>query len=560
MTEKRKLELAVPGMSCATCPDHVERALRTVAGVEDVQIPGWKSKIAEVTVASEVPDEDLLTAVKEAGYPATVKTSQTIDPDVVRDDSAGSNGAGRKDFDLIVIGGGSAGFAAAIKGTDLGAKVAMVEANTLGGTCVNVGCVPSKTLIQVAKAWHSAEHHPFKGADTKQGDLDWSTIRSEKNVLVAEMRQSKYIDVLAAYPEITFIEGYAAFQKDGSLKVGKDVYRANRYVITAGARPNAVEFPGVEGAEPLNSTTVMDLEHLPKSIIILGGRAIALELGQTLARFGVEVLILQRSTRLVPDHEPRIGREIKDIFEHEGIGVITGAQVERLERDGETRIVHASVMGSKREFRADQVLMALGRTPNTSGMGLEHLDVELDERGAILVDEYLQSSNPMIFAAGDVTQNPEFVYVAAAGASKAAQNAISETKTPLDLSVVPSVIFTEPQIATVGMTEAEAKRQGYEVRVTSLDLEHVARAKAERNIQGFIRLIADEKTNRLLGAHILAPAAGEVIQTATLAVKFGLTIEDLTDTLFPYLTQVEGLKLAALSFDRDVALLSCCAA
>jgi mercuric reductase len=304
----------------------------------------------------------------------------------------------------------------------------------------------------------------------------------------------------------------------------------------------------------------MDLEQLPKSIIILGGRAIALELGQTLARLGVEVLILQRSTRLVPQHEPRIGREIKEIFEHEGIGVITGAQVERLERDGETRVVHASVMGGKREFRADQVLMALGRTPNTTGMGLEHMDVELDKQGAIVVDEYLQSSNPMIFAAGDVTQHPEFVYVAAAGASKAAQNAISETKNPLDLSVVPSVIFTEPQIATVGLTEAEAKSEGYEVRVTSLDLEHVARAKAERNTKGFIRLVADEKTNRILGAHILAPAAGEVIQSATLAVKFGLTIEDLTDTLFPYLTQVEGLRLAALSFDRDVALLSCCAA
>lgn len=560
MNEKRRLELAVPGMSCATCPDHVERALRSVNGVEDVQIPGWKSKIAEVTVASQVKDEDLLTAVRDVGYPGTVKSSRPFDPELAKGNGAEPIGAGGNDFDLIVIGGGSAGFAAAIKGVDLGARVAMIEANTIGGTCVNVGCLPSKTLIQVAKAWHSAEHHPFRGADTNQGDLDWSTIRSEKDALVDEMRQSKYVDVLAAYPEITFIEGYAVFQEDGSVRVGKGVYRANRYVITAGGQPNMIAFPGIEEAEPLNSTTVMDLEQLPRSIIILGGRAIALELGQTLARLGVEVLILQRSTRLVPDHEPRIGREIKDIFEHEGIGVITGAQVERIDRDGETRVVHASVMGSNREFRANQVLMALGRTPNTAGMGLEHLDVELDMRGAIVVDEYLQSSNPMIFASGDVTTHPELVYVAAAGGSKAANNAISETKKPLDLSVVPAVIFTEPQIATVGMTEAEAKREGYEVRVTSLDLEHVARAKAERNTKGFIRLVADEKTNRILGAHILAPSAGEVIQTATLAVKFGLTIENLTDTLFPYLTQVEGLRLAALSFDRDVALLSCCAA
>ncbi len=560
MTDKRKLELAVPGMNCETCPDQVERALRSVAGVEDVQIPGWKSKIAEVTVSSQVKDKDLLTAVRDAGYPGSVKSSQTVDLELIKDDGSGSNGAGRNDFDLIVIGGGSAGFAAAIKGNDLGAKVAMIEANTIGGTCVNDGCLPSKTLIQVAKTWHSAEHHPFRGANTKQSDLDWSTIRSEKDALVSEMRQSKYIDVLAAYPEITFIEGYAVFQKDGSISVGKEVYRANRYVITAGGQPNMIAFPGAEEAEPLNSTTLMDLEQLPKSIIVLGGRAIALELGQTLARLGVEVLILQRSTRLMPDQEPTIGRAIKDIFEHEGIGVITGAQVERLEREGDTRIVHASVMGSIKEFRADQVLMALGRKPNTAGMGLENMEVELDERGAIIVDEYLQSSNPKIFASGDVTTHPELVYVAAAGGSKAANNALSESKIPLDLSVVPSVIFTEPQIATVGMTEAEAKSEGYEVRVTSLDLEHVARAKVERNTTGFIRLVADEKTNRILGAHILAPSAGEVIQSATLAVKFGLTIEDLTDTLFPYLTQVEGLRLAALSFDRDVALLSCCAA
>jgi mercuric reductase len=188
-------------MNCATCPDHVERVLRTVVGVEDVQIPGWKSKLAEVTVASEVKDEDLLAAIREVGYPGSVKTSRTFDPELLESNGEGSGEDDGSDFDLIVIGGGSAGFAAAIKGIDLGAKVAIVEANTIGGTCVNVGCLPSKTLIQVAKAWHSADNHPFKGADTKQGDLDWSTIRSEKDTLVSEMRQSKYIDVLAAYPE-----------------------------------------------------------------------------------------------------------------------------------------------------------------------------------------------------------------------------------------------------------------------------------------------------------------------------------------------------------------------
>ncbi|MFQ5922682.1 MAG: mercury(II) reductase [Anaerolineales bacterium] len=556
----RRVQLEVPGMHCATCPDHVERALKAVPGVESVHIPGWEARVTEVVVASEVEEKDLLTAVRDTGYPGKVKFSQNINSDPMSDTPSEVSADGRSDFDLIVIGGGSAGFAAVIKGIELGAKVAMVEASTLGGTCVNVGCVPSKTLIQVAKAWYSAGNHPFKGAGTMQGDLDWSTIRAEKDNLVAEMRQSKYVDVLAAYPEITFIEGYARFQEDGSIKVGDDVYKANRTIITTGGQPNMVAFPGMEEVEPLNSTTLMDLEELPESIIILGGRAIALELGQILARLGVKVLILQRSTRLIPDHEPAIGWAIKEGLEREGVGVITGVQVERLERDGDTRIVHASVMGASREFGADQVLMALGRKPNTDGMGLEQMGIELDDRGAIIVDEYLQSSNPKIYASGDVTQHPELVYVAAAGGSKAAQNALSDERAPLDLSVVPTVIFTEPQIASVGLTETEAKRQGYAIRATSLGLEHVARAKAERNTGGFIQLVADENTNRLLGAHVIAPSAGEVIQSATLAIKFGISIDDLTDTLFPYLTQVEGLKLAALSFDKDVALLSCCAA
>ena len=559
MTQKRKLELAVRGMHCATCPDHVEGALRSVAGVEDVHIPGWGSNMAEVTVASRVQDEDLLAAVKEAGYPARVKTSQKIDPDVIKGDVTGSNGDGRKDFDLIVIGGGSAGFAAAIRAVGLGAKVALAEAGTIGGTCVNVGCLPSKTLIRAAEAWQVSGHHPFKGVDTNQVSIDWETIRAEKDDLVASIRQSKYGDILTAYPDIVFIEGHATFQEDGSLKVGDRIYRAGHYVITTGGRPRIVEFPGIKDAEPLNSTTLMDLEQLPKSLVILGGRAIALELGQTMARLGVQVLILQRSARLVPDHEPTIGRAIKDMLEHEGVGIITGVEVERLRREGDKRFVDTKVMGQERTFEADQILMALGRQPNTEGLHLENVGVDLDDNGAIVVDEYQQSSNPHIFAAGDVTTHPELVYVAAAGAKKAAENALTETKKPFDLSVVPSVIFTDPQIATVGLTEAQARRDGYEVKATTLDLEHVARAKAARDTRGFIKLVADADTNRLLGAHVLAAEGGEVIQTATLAIKFGLTIDDLTDTLFPYLTQVEGLKLAALSFEMDVALLSCCA-
>jgi mercuric reductase len=559
MSKKKNIELNVSGMTCPSCTNHVSDALNSVEGVEEVNVPGWQENKAFVKVDAGVPETQLLEAVKGAGYSASVRSSTTAKVDSTETNLGSPKDKGGGDFDLLVIGAGSAGFAAAIKGTELGLRVGLVGEGTIGGTCVNIGCVPSKTLIRAAEAWHNAGGHPFKGVNTKQESLDWKTIRQEKDDLVASLRQSKYIDVLSAYPEVTYIEGRAVFQKDGSLQVSDKSYRSERYIIATGARPTMLPVPGIEEADPLNSTTLMDLEALPESLIVLGGRAIALELGQTMARLGVNVLILQRSSRLVPDREPEIGRAIKNYLEGEGLGIITGVQVERLSREGETRIVHAHVMGQEREFRADQILFALGRTANTNGMDLENVGVDMEENGTIIIDEYQQTSNPSIFAAGDVTTNPELVYVAAAGGSLAAQNALADSREPLDLSSLPVVIFTDPQIATVGLTEAEARRQGYEVKVSSIDLEYVSRALAARDTRGFIKLVADATSNRLLGAHVLAADGGEVIQTAALAIKFGITIDDLTSTLFPYLTQVEGLKLAAIAFDKDVSMLSCCA-
>jgi mercuric reductase len=552
---KQRIDLGIGGMTCASCDHHVSHALEAVAGVESVNVPGWQSGKARVIASVDVKVDDLVQAVANAGYSATIRAQtplQVQDIDIL-------NGGSASDFDLLVIGGGSGGFAAAITASGLGKRVGMINGGTIGGTCVNIGCVPSKTLIRAAEAWHIAGHHPFRGVTTAQSALDWATIRSEKDALVSSLRQSKYVDVLAAYPDVTFIEGYAAFQEDGSVQVGDVRYTADRYVIATGAHPRMLPIPGIEEADPLNSTTLMDLEEMPESLIILGGRAVALELGQTMARLGVNVLILQRSTRLIPDHEPEIGRAIQDYLEREGMGVITGVQVERLERDGATRMVHARVMGQVRAFRADQILMATGREPNTRDLGLENVGVETDKDGFITINAYQQTSNPRIFAVGDVTTNPELVYVAAAAGGIAANNALTGTQKPLDLSALPEVIFTDPQIAMVGLTEQQARQAGYEIRTSTVTLEHVPRALAARDTRGLIKIVAETGTGRILGVHVLAAEGGEVIQTATLAVKFGLTIDDLTSTLFPYLTQVEGLKLAALTFDKDVAMLSCCA-
>ncbi|HFD39375.1 MAG TPA: mercury(II) reductase [Anaerolineae bacterium] len=553
MRETIQIELDVRGMTCPGCAQHVSRALAAVPGVQNVDVPGWQSSRATVEAAPDVADAALVEAVAAAGYRARIVAR--------RSPAAGDGGVSQRetDFDLLVIGGGSGGFAAAIKGAELGARVGLINDGTLGGTCVNVGCVPSKALIRVAEAWYRAGRHPFAGVETRQEALDWDAVRGQKDALVSDLRREKYADVLAAYPEIAFIPGRAVFQADGTVRVGERVLRAGKYVVAVGARPRLLPIPGAAEAGVLTSTTLMDLPRLPQSLLVLGGRAVALELGQMMARFGVRVALLQRSSRLLPDHDPDIGRALKGYLEEEGIGVVVGVQVERIERQGDERVVHTRVHGRPQVYRAEQVLMALGRRPNTEGLGLAQLGVELDKSGAIVVDKQMRTAHPDIYATGDCTINPNFVYVAAAGGAIAAENALTGAGRALDLSAMPAVVFTDPQVATVGLTEAQAKAQGYDVRSSKLPLRFVPRALAARDTRGFIKLVADGTTGRLLGAHILAAEGGEVVQSAVLAVKFGLTIEDLTGTLFPYLTQVEGLKLAALTFDKDVGKLSCCA-
>ena len=252
LPQRQQFELGIGGMTCASCDQHVTHALEAVAGVESVNVPGWQSGKASVIASVDVTADALVQAVSDAGYSATIHTQsplQTDDMDVAKHSSS-------SDFDLLVIGGGSGGFAAAITASGLGKRVGMINGGTIGGTCVNIGCVPSKALIRATEAWHTAGHHPFKGVTTMQANLDWATIRSEKDALVNSLRQSKYVDVLNAYPDVTYIEGYAVFQEDGSVQVGGTRYKADRYVIATGAHPRILPIPGIEDAEPLNSTTL----------------------------------------------------------------------------------------------------------------------------------------------------------------------------------------------------------------------------------------------------------------------------------------------------------------
>jgi mercuric reductase len=460
--------------------------------------------------------------------------------------------------DLVVIGAGSAGFSAAIAAAEQGARVALIGHELIGGTCVNVGCIPSKTLIRAAETLYQARSASrFLGIEAEARLEDWKAVVQQKDALVAELRQGKYADLLLAYDGITYIKGEARLE-EGGVRVNGALIANGPIIVTAGARPSLPPIPGIEEVDYLTSTTALDLEELPRSLIVIGGGFIGTELAQLFARVGVKVTIVCRS-RLLPAAEPEIGEALSRYFQEEGIGLDCGVTYRFCKRT-ERGIALGIKRGDKEEnLEAERVLIATGRTPNTEGLGLEKAGIKLLPNGGIKVDDRMRTTRPGVYAAGDVTARDQFVYMAAYGARIAAENALNGDGRQYDASAMPAVVYSDPQVASVGLTEAEARALGYDVKKLILPLDAVPRALAARDTRGLIKLVADKKTDRLLGGHILAPEGADSIQTIAMALKGGLTTRDLAETIFPYLTTVEGLKLAAQTFEKDVAMLSCCA-
>jgi mercuric reductase len=464
-------------------------------------------------------------------------------------------------FNLAIIGGGSAGFAAAITAAEVGARVALVEGGLLGGTCVNVGCVPSKTLIRAAEAQHRRVHHGFDGIPVSDGAPDWNTVRSRKDELVSQMRQSKYSDVLRSYEQVSLFEqrGFITGAHAVRLADGREI-QSDKILVTTGASPWAAPIPGLAEAGYLDNASAMALEQLPESLIVIGASAVGVELAQLFARLGVSVTILEAAPRIVPAEDRQVGDELADYLRRDWLSVHTGVKIARVERAGGRFSVSFAEAGRTHTAIAEQLLVATGRRPNSKGFGLEQLGVQLGSTGEIVVNDFLQASNTDIYAAGDVIGDPMFVYVAAYGGTVAAENAVTGNRRRYDLTALPQVTFSDPAVASVGLTEVAARERGISSIVSTLSLEHVPRALAARDTRGFVKLVADSATRRIIGAHILAAEAGEMITEPALAIKHGLTIDDLVAAFHPYLTLSEAIKLAAQTFDRDVSKLSCCAA
>jgi mercuric reductase len=550
-----EIELDVRGMTCDSCALHVANALQAVPGVEKADVPAWESGKATVLVVPEINLDELTASVAKAGYSASIRTTKSLS---AAPEAESSNHTG-SDFDLLIVGGGSAGFAAAIKASELGFRAGIVNDGAIGGTCVNIGCVPSKTLIRAMDAFHQAGQARFRGVQTMAGHLNWGQVVSHKDELVNELRQTKYVDVLASYPAITLIEGRAKVKPDYTLEVNGQPYTYRKLILATGASPWIPHIPGLAETPYLTSTTALALNELPRSLVVLGANAVGLELAQVYARAGAQVIVLELLPRIVPFEDEEISQALQEALHAEGIHLVTSFNTEKVAYKNNRFILTGQAGETQVTFSAEQLLVATGRRPNTAGMGLEEAGIALDKRGEVIVNEILQSNLPDVYAAGDVTGRDMFVYVAAYAGQLATENALTDAGRVYDAAYIPRVTFTDPQVASAGLTEFEARQQGYEIKVSVLPMKYVPRALAARDTRGVFKLVVNAANDQILGAHILAPEAGEMIQPVVLAIRFGITVQQLRETMFPYLTNAEALKLAVLGLEKDVSQLSCCA-
>lgn len=472
-------------------------------------------------------------------------------------------------FDLAIIGSGGGAFAAAIRASKLGKTVVMIERGTIGGTCVNTGCIPSKALLAAAEARHVAlDTGRFPGISTSAEDVRMPELIGGKRSLVEAMRSEKYVDLINDY-EWDLRHGTAVFAGTTAEPVlevtGADgaveTVRASHYLVATGAAPWIPPIEGLDAVTYLTSTTAMELDEVPESLLVLGGGYVALEQAQLFARLGSRVTMLVRS-RLASAEEPEAARALAGVLTDEGIRLIRRAVVTEVSVDAETGAVvaHATSTGGHEAFRASKILIATGRRPVTDGLNLAGVGVGVGTNGEVVVDSMLATANPRIWAAGDVTGQREFVYVAANHGALVVENAFNNAARSVDYSHLPRVTFTSPALAAVGMTDKEANEAGIRCECRVLPLEYVPRALVNRDTRGFVKIVADADTGRIVGITAVAKDAGEIAAAGVYILEAGMTVSQVAAMWSPYLTMAEGIKIAAQSFTTDVSKLSCCAA
>jgi mercuric reductase len=465
-----------------------------------------------------------------------------------------------KTFDLIIIGGGAGAFAAAIRANELGAKTALVNAGLpLGGTCVNVGCVPSKTLLYAGEILHHAKHHGVLGVELEVKNFDFQKVVQDELSLVEKLRQEKYEKVLKYLEHVAVIEGKAKFVSQNEVEVNGENVGAEKFIIAAGSTATVPPIDGIQEVGFVTHIEALKMPKQPKSLIVIGAGPLGLEFGQMFSRFGTKVTILQRGDSIFPHSEKTLTDRLAEILSKEGIIIKTNVEIKSARKEDDKKIVSYQIGEAQEEVSADEIFLAAGKTPNTQGLGLEVAGVKIDKRQAVIVNQYFQTSNKNIFAVGDVTNGPlRLETTAGHEGTLAAENALKDATLSIDYNAVPYTIFTDPQLAGVGFTEDEQMKQMGVCACRTVSFEDVPKAIIMRRTEGLIKMAIHPQTKQILGVHILAPNAGELIAEAMILVKNKNTIDDVVNSLPMFPTLSEAVKIVALSFTKDISKLSCC--
>jgi len=540
----------IQGMTCDHCAQGISKMFQDKYGIitKDISYPDGSGNFKYDP--EKISKNEIVDIINNSGH---YKVSGELKDNINNPEQ----------FDLIIVGGGSAAFSAAIKAESLGISTLMVNGGLdFGGTCVNVGCVPSKNLIRAAETVYHATHSNFAGIKPKGVDIDFAQIIKEKKKLVATLQEKKYMDVVSDFQNLKLLNGWAEFKDNKTILVNKkDEYKALKIIIATGATTNIPNIEGLNEIDYLTNASLFDLEEKPESITIMGAGYIGLEIAMAYNRLGVEVRIIEFTDRVLRTQTPDISEALETQMRNEGIEILPNFRAVKFENSGNETIIHCKCPDDSftKIVEKGKVVIATGTKPNTQNLGLHNLGLELDKSGHILVNEKMETNLPNIYAVGDVTNTPAFVYTAAFEGKIAVENAFAGTENKADYSSLPWVVFTDPQVAGAGLDEAQAETQNIPFEVSKLELKDVPRAIAANDTRGFIKLIRNTVTDKLIGARVVAPEGGELIQQLSMAIKYGISVNDLAETFYPYLTLGESIKLAAITFGKDVSKLSCCA-
>ncbi|MDG2055759.1 MAG: dihydrolipoyl dehydrogenase [Tateyamaria sp.] len=451
-------------------------------------------------------------------------------------------------YDIIIIGSGPGGYVCAIRCAQLGLKTAVVEGrDTLGGTCLNVGCIPSKALLHASHMLHEAEHNfAAMGLKGKSPSVDWKQMLAYKNDTIGQ--NTKGVEFLLKKNKVDWLKGWASIPAVGQVKVDDDIHQAKSIIIASGSVPSRL--PGVEIDEKVvvTSTGALELGKVPNKMVVIGAGVIGLELGSVYKRLGAEVQVIEFLDAITPGMDAEVQKHFKRTLTKQGIGFTMGAAVQKVEATKTKAKVHYKLRkdDSDHVIDADVVLVATGRKPYVDGLGLDGLGIEMTQRGQIQVDALWQTNIPGIYAIGDVIEGPMLAHKAEDEGMAAAEQ-IAGKHGHVNYNVIPGVIYTHPEVANVGKTEQELKDAGHGYKVGKFSFMGNGRAKANFAGDGFVKILADKDTDRILGAHIIGPAAGDLIHEICVAMEFGASAEDLALTCHAHPTYSEAVREAALA-------------